>query len=104
MYMYIVSCTFTFMLQFTVDAGETSVADVIQFAISWIERGDYLPAVETIALALTEKQVLCIIATNYHELATFDYFDLTLYRSKPCEDITDAEHTAEVEKAEAARS
>ena len=40
-----------------------------------------------ISLSLTVKDILCEIA-ELTTLETYDFFNLTLYRSTPCDDIT----------------
>ena len=49
--------------------------------------------------ALTEKDMLCQVATLTSS-SSFDYYDLSLYRSKPCDDISEDEHLQEADAAE----
>ena len=59
------------------------------------------PDVRAFALSLTIKDILCEVA-DLTTLETFDFFDLTLYRSTPCDEITAKQHkerfTAAAEK------
>ena len=51
------------------------------------------------ANSITDKDVLCVVAQHLTAEDVFDEFDLTFYRSKPCDQITDAEHAQRVTDA-----
>ena len=54
------------------------------------------------AQSLLDKDILCAVG-ELTDLETFDFYNLTLYRSKPCEEITEAERLAEAANAAALR-
>ena len=79
-----------FLLQFRLDQGRTSVSLMLQDVKNTVKRikDDEMIA---LSLSLTEKDILCVIAELW-TLETYDFFDLALYRSTPCDEITVAQH------------
>ena len=81
--------------------SRTSVALILEGVQQQLNRtGD----ADTIAysISLTSKEILCEIAAQRSD-ATFDFYDLTFYRSKACSAITQAEHDAQEASATAVR-
>ena len=78
------------LLQFRLDQGQTSVSLMLQDVKNTVRRtkDDEMIA---LSLSLTEKDILCVIAELW-TLETYDFFDLALYRSTPCDEITAAQH------------
>ena len=55
----------------------------VQATLNRTENDDII----ALSLSLTVKDILCEIA-ELTTLETYDFFNLTLYRSTPCDDIT----------------
>ena len=71
-------------------AGYSTIADLKGRSVQELSREND-PKRVTFANSITEKDVVCVIA-NVTTEDSFDFFDLTLYRSKSCDEISDDEH------------
>ena len=78
------------LFKFELDSGETSVSDLLKSVQATLNRTENADVIE-FSIGLTEKDILCQVATLTTD-ETFDYYNLTLYRSTPCDQITDAQH------------
>ena len=87
----------SFLFQFELDSGETSLTSLLQSIQATLNRTQIDDIIE-FSIELTEKEILCQVATLTDD-ETFDFYNLTLYRSTPCDDITDAQHTENAEAA-----
>lgn len=66
------------------------MGQIFDYSVSGIKRNR--AEMSAYADTLTEKDILCSIARVTGDVARYDFYDLTLYRSVPCESITYAQY------------
>ena len=86
------------MFQYELDNGETSLSALLLSVQRSLNRSSDADVI-AFGTALTEKDMLCQVATLTSS-SSFDYYDLSLYRSKPCDDISEDEHLQEADAVE----